>query len=98
MNRVPQPAPPTNPVDPQLLTVHVFSQRFWVGKKKCIQVLSAEFQTLTRQGLDHLPCTTPSVLCSSSHFMPSIQPSSLMGLLINSWSCDGCVHRYVSEC
>lgn len=44
-------------------------------KKQCIQVLSTEF-TLTRQGLDHSPCTTPSILYPSSHFMLSIQPTA----------------------
>lgn len=87
---------PLNPFKPQLMNCACVFTAFWVGEK-CIQVLSAKFQTLTCQGLDHSPCTTPSVL-HPPHVL--CYPSNpLMGLLINFWSCDGCVHRYdVSEC
>lgn len=54
-------------------------------------------QNFTRQGLDHSPCTTLCHLPLLTFY--AIHLTLLMGLLINSWSSDGCVHRYdVSEC
>lgn len=69
----------------------------FLGRKKCIQVLRAEFQTLTRQGLDHIPCTTfcPAPLC-----VFAVHPTLLIyGPTDQFWSCDGCVSRvHVFEC
>lgn len=69
-----------------------------LGRKK--KVISAEFQTLTHQGLDHSPDTAPLPYFSPVHTFYAIHPTNppLMGLLINSWSCDGCVHRCLSAC
>lgn len=85
--------PTPEPFQPTALNCACVFTAFWVGEKK---VLSAEFHTLTRQGLDHSPCTTPlSYTPSSPHILCHSSNPPLMGLLINSWSCDGCVHRCV---
>ena len=77
----------------QTLSVHSVLGR----KKSASQLLCAEIKTLTRQGLDHSPCTTFRPLPFLSFF--PIHPILLMGLPINSCSCNGYVHRYdVSEC
>lgn len=68
-----------------------------LGRKKqsASQALGAEFQNFTRQGLDHSPCTTFCPRTPPPLLMFLLYPSKppFMGLLINSWSCDGCVHR-----
>lgn len=87
-------SPPLNPFNTQLWTVHVFSQHFRLEKK----LLSAEFQTLTRQGLDHSPYTAPL-----SYFPPLLTFYAIHPTLLSwaYWSIPGVVMVVcidVSEC
>lgn len=68
--------PTPEPFQPTALNFACVFTAFWVGKKKK-RKRSAEFHTLTHQGLDHSRCTTLSVLYPSSPHMlchASIQP------------------------
>lgn len=87
--------PLSEPFQPTALNCACVFTVFGVGKK-CIP------SVMCRNSNPHpsraRPLHHPSVLYPSSHFCHPSNPP-LMGLLINSWSCDGCVHRYdVSEC
>lgn len=77
-----------NTFSPQLWTVHGIFEEMWIGgggglhPRCCVQ-------SFNRQGPHHLPSTVFGLV----FFIVAVPPSLHMGLLINCWSMDDCVHR-----